>query len=817
MSDGNRPQTLPCSGCGDAVDPLRAARVAVFGERFHYFCSSGCRERFAPSNPPLARAATPMAEPAPAGPARLPIAAVRPNATDDSADADDDAAHADDDAADADDGAADAADGAAEADDAPASAAGYADMPGHTESPACGPDADALSCDELGRDEPRADEPQLPRPKASSPPHAGARVRPGQPELPRAGLRCPELHVCAAIGLGALSVDLLWGAGSPGWLVPGADAAALGLLCWGTWRREELVWRGPALLALLVPFAATLAALGSLLIEGRAASHSAGVAGAICFAAATSLALVSQQRQVHAAQRSRLEQALRGSVRRPSTTSALGELRPGEEFLLELDDRAPADAVIVAGRALIEPWFESPLRIARQEGNTLLAGARVVDGAVRAVVRWAGMDRAWARLSLDPRRRADRHASPARLAERLSTTGALALGVLGALLAFSAQPHPALVLSSAAALAATLANIALPELVALQLSGGVYELLARGISFREPAALDRAAHTSAVVFCAEGTLFSDEPSVASIEPAGSLTKDDLLALLVGAFAGVGSPVATALQRCAQAYQVRPDGTRSPSHTPGLGVTAVASTGQSLVVGTRALLLGRRISVAGAEARIAELEALGRGVLLAALDGRYVGLVALQDGIAAGGRAAVQSLIDARVEAILLSGEARDTCKALACHLGIDHIRPEVAPEDRAAELRRLADSTPGLAVVGRASKDDAALGMVPLSINIDGAGGPLGRWDIDVASGDVRDAALAVHVARRLYADTTRAIVTCCAPALIALFTQLLGLPAWFAPIAGVTGSVLAMHRSRRHQTKNTEPQTELGRPAAAI
>ena len=35
--------------------------------------------------------------------------------------------------------------------------------------------------------------------------------------------------------------------------------------------------------------------------------------------------------------------------------------------------------------------------------------------------------------------------------------------------------------------------------------------------------------------------------------------------------------------------------------------------------------------------------------------------------------------------------------------------------------------------------DDAALGVAPLSINIDEAGGPLERWDVDVASGDVRE------------------------------------------------------------------------------
>ncbi len=79
-------------------------------------------------------------------------------------------------------------------------------------------------------------------------------------------------------------------------------------------------------------------------------------------------------------------------------------------------------------------------------------------------------------------------------------------------------------------------------------------------------------------------------------------------------------------RAARARNVRPDGVRSPSIQAGLGVTAVAASGQALVVGTRGLMLRERISVASAEARITDLETMGRSVLLIALGGRLVGLV-----------------------------------------------------------------------------------------------------------------------------------------------------------------------------------------------
>jgi P-type E1-E2 ATPase len=274
-----------------------------------------------------------------------------------------------------------------------------------------------------------------------------------------------------------------------------------------------------------------------------------------------------------------------------------------------------------------------------------------------------------------------------------------------------------------------------------------------------------------------------------------MSTEELLRLMAGVYAGIASPIGVALSRSVQAHQIRPDATRSPNYLPGMGVTAVASTGQPLVVGTRALLLERRISVASAEARIAELEALGRSVLLLALDGRWVGLVALQDSLRPGARGAVQHLLDAGVEPVLLSGDARETCQALARIIGIEHVRPEVLPDARAAEIRRLSQAGATVAVVGRSTTDDGALGAAQLSVNIDPSGGPLERWDVDVASGDVRDAALAIQLARQLHVETRRAVLTVVAPAAIALLLLVWGAPPWIAPLAGLAGSAVALAR----------------------
>jgi Cu+-exporting ATPase len=722
-------QRVPCSGCTARVDPLRAPRVAIFGEQFHYFCSPECRVRFVPGGA-APRSSTERTAAERSGPPRTAAAWT--------------AAVGDDEAA------------RSEAFAAPARLSEF--------------------------------EPSWQSPESNGASRAGPTSSSG---------------LFAALSLGALAAALASPLASslhlPRWAPVMTAGAAFGSLLLSDFSiAASSVERRADPFARIAPLVAILAALGAALFGAAEADASARIAGVVCAVAAGSRIWIERKRRTLGAIERWLGLALGEAETgaEASTTRSVSALKPGEELVLRAGDRVHADVVITAGEARVEPWLGSRSSVLRREGDGLLAGALLVDGALRAVVRWVGHDRGWARLGVDPTRRADRHLGVARLAEQLASTGAVALALLVVAACVSLDVPPMLALGYGACALAALANVALADLIALLVAQGVHRLQLRGICFRSAAALDRAGRVSSVVFCDRGTLLSGELSVASIEPSGSLGENELLGLLAGAYAGVASPIAFALTRSLSGQKLRADAVRSPNHLPGLGVTAVASNGQVLVAGTRALLLDRRISVASAETRLAELEALGRSVLLVALDGRWVGLVALQDGLRPGARAATQTLIDAGVEPVLLSGEARETCRALARHIGIEHVRPEVLPHDRAAEIRRLSQAAGVLAVVG-SSIDDAALAAAPLSIDIDARGGPLERCDIAIASGDVRDAARAIQLAHALHARTRAALVTALAPSALGLLLWLAGLPAWLMPSLGFLGTALAAHRSK--------------------
>ena len=553
---------------------------------------------------------------------------------------------------------------------------------------------------------------------------------------------------------------------------------------------------------LAAPLASSALALGARLLSEPHTGTAITVASVIIAGSACSAAAMRRARRPIDAERQHIALELDKTCHRvvgdDLVSARAADLRPGEEIVVEAGESVPVDATITAGSAEILPWLGATTPATRREGDAVVAGARVESGRLRAVVGWAGFDRAFMRLTNDPRRRADVFAPMARLGRLTAERIAPFIAGFAALAAYAGNADGMQILLLAVCVLGSIAQPGVAEIGGLHVARSILESLRRGIVFRTAGGFERSGSVTATVFSARGTLLLGEPEVANIEAFGALDPEQVLALVSGAESGESHPVATAVMRAARARGVRPDGVRSPSIQVGLGVTAVAASGQALVVGTRGLMLRERISVASAEARISDLETMGRSVLLVALAGRLVGLVGLQDGLRPGARAAVQHLLDVTVEPVLLSGDARETCEAIGRALDIDHLRPEIPPNERGDEIRRLADSGAVVAVVGRSPTDDGALAAADVSIALSAAGSSTAEWTVQLASDDVRDAAYAVRLAHDTRREARLGLALTLAPALIGSVLATLNLvPASVAPLFALAGTLAAVVRSR--------------------
>jgi P-type Cu+ transporter len=749
--------TSRCLGCGESVDPLRAGHVAVLEGRFRYFCDAECKRSFlrAQGGPLPDDVAT--AQP-PEVVTRLPPS---------SAEAETEGA-----------------------------------IPGELRVKVDGamlapsvPFESTLPALRFEAADPVAPPPRSRRtlPPAELAAPVSQRQPASRPDQ-RVERALPALDATGMVA-GALVPAL-------GLLGTSAEAACLPLVVMafaalGT--RMVLVRRDPAdphpMIVLGPTLGAGVATCWAWAAHDARASAVGVMAGLACAAAIAVEMLVGRARVRIVAARERIEGALDVRARAVQGDRTVempaSEVRPGEQVLVEAGELVGVDAVVTAGEARVVPWLDAGVEVTKREGDPIVAGARVLTSRLRMMTTWSGRERAWVRLLSTAGMRLDVAAPTARVLRHTVERGSPVAAVLVGIAAFSANATPVEVLAAMCAGATAFGAKAVASLVALDFARAQLDALASGITYKDARAFERAASVNVAVFSARGTVLLGEPEMVAMEPIGGEDVERVLSLAAGAETASTHPFAAAIQRAARARGVSPDHVRNATVHAGLGVTASASTGERLVVGGRAIMLEEKIGVAATDARASELEALGRSVLLVALGERLLGVIALQDGLRPGARAAVQKLLDVRIEPVLMSGEARDTCETIGRSLDIEHVRPEVLPTDRGAEVRALSEAGGVVAVIGHASGDDGALGAADVAVAMGAAGSTPGEWAVALASDDVRDAAMALAIPHAARDRSRVAIALGATPGIIALLAIGFGIaPLAVAPLAALAGAL---------------------------
>lgn len=480
------------------------------------------------------------------------------------------------------------------------------------------------------------------------------------------------------------------------------------------------------------------------------------------------------------------------------------EVRPGEEVALLAGEVLLVDGSVLTGSGEVIPWEGAEQTIEVHEGTRLCAGAELLRGDLRLICTASGDDRNIAGLVRAGGHRLDRAIQSSRIPTRIALLGGPGVGALAAFATFALGAPTYLVLATAAAGLGCLSSPLLVVLAQATARRWLFFAASEGILYRSFRALDEAAAVSTAVFCSRGTVLHGEPEVTEIHALREQSEEEVLALAAGAETVIEHPVATSVLRAAHDRSVTPDASRSHQATRGMGVVCVSSRGEPLVVGSRELLLRERISIARAEETLRSLESRGRTGLLIAEAGQLVGIISLHDGFRPGAKASVQLLLDAGVEPVLLSGEARHTVEAVARALAIEHVRPEVPANQRAEEIRNLEAGGALVATVGTSPRDDGALSAAHVPIVLDGATLGSRLEGVTVLSNRTVAAAKALIYPKNLQNQSLKLLAVGYLPAALGyLATTTLLVPALTAPLFALLGHAGAFFL---HQRSENDP-----------
>ena len=439
----------------------------------------------------------------------------------------------------------------------------------------------------------------------------------------------------------------------------------------------------------------------------------------------------------------------------PVAQVALGDVvvvRPGE--------RLPVDGEVIEGRSHVDESLITgeSAPVAKAPGDKVTGGAINGEGVLGVRTSAIGAETTLARIIRMVESAQAAKAPIQRLVDRVSAVFVpVVLGIgLVTLLGWAGATgdwERALINAVSVLVIACPCALGLATPTAIMAGTGV--AARHGILIKDAQALEVAHAATIVAFDKTGTLTAGRPSLVALEPAAGVARDELLRLAAALQATSEHPLARAVMERALAEGIAVPEASDARALPGRGLEASVG-GATFTLGS-SRLLGERGLDAGALAQQAtRLESQGRTISwLVAGSGdsaRLLGLLAFGDTIKASAQQAVERLHGLGVKTMLLTGDNRGSAAAVARELGIDEVRAEVLPGDKAAAVQALRDAGEVVAMVGDGINDAPALAAADVGIAMSsGTDVAMETAGITLMRGDPRLVADALDVSRRTY------------------------------------------------------------------
>ena len=172
-------------------------------------------------------------------------------------------------------------------------------------------------------------------------------------------------------------------------------------------------------------------------------------------------------------------------------------------------------------------------------------------------------------------------------------------------------------------------------------------------------------------------------------------------------------------------------------------------GRRLLIGTPDLLAERGVEADALAGPAAEAGAGGDTALLVAVDGRAAGLLTVSDPLRPTAREGIARLRARRVEVVMLTGDRRETARAVADQVGIDRVVARVQPDEKTRIVRELQEQGRVVAMVGDGINDAPALAQADVGIAVgSGTDVALETAGVTLMSADIRAVDGAIGLSR---------------------------------------------------------------------
>ena len=398
-------------------------------------------------------------------------------------------------------------------------------------------------------------------------------------------------------------------------------------------------------------------------------------------------------------------------------------LRVGDLLRIRPGESVPVDGAVTDGMSAVDESMVTgePLPIEKRWGDAVTGGTINKAGSFVMRAERTGADTMLAKI-VDLVAKAQRSRAPVQaLADRVAVwfvPSVVAIAILAFIAWFAFGPSPAF--SYALVAGVSVLIIACPCALGLATPMSIMVATGRGaqagVLVRDAEALERLAKVDCLVVDKTGTLTEGRPALTDCHPAAGFDEGKLLTLSASLERGSEHPLADAVVEGARDRGLNLlDAVDGFEALIGKGVRGRVD-GRDVALGNAAMMQDLAVDIAALIETADGLRDEGKTAMFVAIDGKPGGVLAIADRIKDKTPAAIRELQNGGLRLVMATGDDRRTAEAVAATLGIDDVRADIRPEEKAALIEELGKKGHRVAMAGDGVNDAPALAAADVGI-----------------------------------------------------------------------------------------------------
>lgn len=444
----------------------------------------------------------------------------------------------------------------------------------------------------------------------------------------------------------------------------------------------------------------------------------------------------------------------------------IDEVEIGDKLLVKTGRQIPVDGRIYQGSGYVnEASITGESREIRKEAGTkVFAGSILENGTIYVEAEKVGEDTTFGKIIELVEEAQDTKSPAEKFIDRFAkyyTPAVLVIAVITWVFSHNLElAITILVLGCPGALVigAPVSNVA-----------GIGNGAKRGVLIKGGDVMNTFSHIDTLLFDKTGTLTKGNTEVVVVKNYGA--SKELIDAVASAENESDHPLATAVVRMIGKFN--PIKFEKTDVVKGQGIIA-----DDLLIGNEKMMVVNHITISPEQKQdITEITDSGASVVLVAADNRLQLIYGIADEIRSGVK---ESLEELRYEGIsrmiMLTGDNETTAKAVAAQLGIDEVRANLMPEEKAEVVKSLKNSGKKIAFIGDGVNDSPSLALANIGIAMgSGTDTAIETSDIVLMKSSFDELVHAYGLSKRTVANMTQNIVIAIVVVLFLLASLILG------------------------------------------